>query len=252
MTPSRLTTEHVREEYRRQSDQIRDYEYARWLRTRRDWEDYRMMYAFLDAELEDAPLTEVLEVGPGPGTWTRLLLGKAPDAHCVLVDVSETMLAQAMVRLGRRHQLTYVAQDFLETDIQGRSFLLSARALEYVPDKLAFVARARQALRPGGQGLVITKNPGFFGRALGRRIGRSNPLLHTEQIDARSLTALLTEAGFVDVQTRPVVIRLPYRLRLHGLGRLLWCGLRRTGLNAFTTLFCEAYAVRFAAPDPRR
>lgn len=47
------------------------------------------------------PLVRFLDIGAGDGAMSELLLTVAPEAHAVLIDYSEPMLARAQARLGR-------------------------------------------------------------------------------------------------------------------------------------------------------
>ncbi len=249
---ARLTTQYVEDDYRRTLETVSDYEQARWLANRRNREDFRMMAAFIDEAIGGAvdatePLS-VIEVGPGAGTWTKRLRAQRPRASFTLVDISDPMLAQARANLGEPADIGYVHGDFAQVELPTCDLLFSARALEYFPDKRVFVARAREVLRPGGRGIVITKSPSFWPRVRARRRGRDEPLLHSEQIAPADLAVLLREAGFEAVRCDPVVLRLPYRLPLQVASRVVWRWLRRGGMRAAEGRFCEAYAATFTAP----
>jgi tRNA (cmo5U34)-methyltransferase len=48
---------------------------------------------------QQRPVARFLDLGAGDGATTELVLGELPDAHAVLLDFSEPMLARAQVRL---------------------------------------------------------------------------------------------------------------------------------------------------------
>lgn len=224
-----------------------DYESARWLANPLLSAQYRMMTDTLNRLV--IPIARravrVLEVGPGPGTWTKLLLEANPGAEYAIVDISREMLAQTKERLAGRANVAFVESDFLAFESsQPFDFFFSSRAIEYMPDKRAAVRKIVSLLAPGAQGAIITKIPKpFFERLLGRTVSA----LHTGQIAPRDLTRLLTGSGLITERVRIATATLP------GFGSASMNGWMYMLLKYFSlffplTLFAESYLITFRKP----
>jgi len=205
-----------------------------------------MTYESINEQLQNISFSKVIEVGPGPGTFTKLLLFLNNKASFVLVDISKEMMVQAKINLGERKNIMFIVQDFSTFDLKKECDLFFAsRVIEYVPAKKKFLDKAFKVLKKGGHGIIITKNPNSLGRKISRIIGKKVSLLHTNQIAVLDLTRLLKEAGFIHIETYPVVVCLPSFLHTHCINRLLWRLLHKKRSGFFSTLFSESYLVRF-------
>lgn len=131
--------------------------------------------------------SDILELGPGPGTWTKILLQKAPQARFDLVDISEEMLSQARTNLGNQENISYITSDILDFSPQKQyDFFFSSRIIEYVPQKDQAVKTIAASLRSGAYGYIVTKTPQqkrFFGTAI------TSPV-HASQIPGDELAEL--------------------------------------------------------------
>ena len=132
----------------------------------------------------------ILELGPGPGTWTKLLLKKSPSSTYDLVDISEEMLKQAKLSLGDRENINYIQSDILDfVSDKKYDFFFSSRIIEYVPDKSKAVQIITNTLKSGASGYLVTKTPHpkrFWGI-------KNNSPVHQNQISAKDLAKLLKD-----------------------------------------------------------
>lgn len=151
------------------------------------------------------PVAEMLEIGCGPGTWTDLCLGMA--RRLAVVDISSEMLKVLHERFAGA-ALESFCGDFTDPQLAlpgGFDVVFSARALEYMDDKEAMVARSARLLKPGGWLLVVTKNPGWTDQ---RREARRRPaeLIHSDWIGWPQLEAHYRRQGLEQVVTYPVCL----------------------------------------------
>lgn len=180
-----------------------DYEFNRWFIRARNRAEYAMTYQAIKAHLAGITFTRCLEAGPGPGTWTRLLYRANPEATFHLVDITEAMYRQFRLEMRPLPAVHYRVQDIMryETDVRYDLFF-SSRAVEYFDDKPAFFAKLSGLMRPGGAGILLTKNP-YHGVRKDKRVA------HQGQISVPDMKQLLEQNGFTDCTFFPAVVRLP-------------------------------------------
>ena len=181
----------------------------------------------------------------GPGTWTKELFTKAAHAHYDLVDISREMLAAAAKNLdAHKERMSYHEVDFLDYEITKQyDVFFSSRAIEYIRDKGAVVAKIIQALRSGGQGFIITKTP-HYGRQ--KMLGKAVPDMHKNQISPEELRQLLQNHGCVEVRVYPVVMSFYYSVfKSLELNKLLHALFKNSELNSFSKEFSESYLITF-------
>lgn len=169
-----------------------DYEASRWHENPLLQAQFEMMQNLMNRIVLPFMRTpaRVLEVGPGPGTWTNMLQKKAPGASYTLVDISTVMLSQA--RANVQGSVEFIESDWTSFHPEGEyDFFFSSRALEYVEDKKKAIEVVMQSLKIGGRGVIITKTPKpFFDVLRGRKSS-----LHQGQITPESLASFIRTSG---------------------------------------------------------
>ena len=185
-----------------------DYEFNRWFIRGRNRAEYYMTYRAIKHDVASLQFTRCLELGPGPGTWTRLLFRHNPDAHFQLVDISTAMRDQFQLEMRGGENISYNVSDIMkfETDVDNDCFF-SSRAVEYLSDKPAFFSRLNTFMDNGASGIIITKNP-YHG------VRKSKKAAHQGQISMSQMKQYLEANNFTDVQFYPVVYRIPIISRL--------------------------------------
>ena len=191
-------------------------------------------------------VNSVLEIGPGPGTWTELLFNRFPQASFTLVDISSQMLNESKGRLASRGDFNFFNQDFTTFEsAKPFDLVFSSRAFEYVDDKKAFVSNLAKNLNLGGVGYIITKTPHYWRERL---LGKKIPPRHSRQLGLRDFKKLIANEGLVILGSYPVTVSVPFfnspRLNLWVAG---W--LKLLPLNFLTLNFTESYAVKFAKQE---
>jgi len=202
------------------------YRNLRWDKTRLTRFEYELTRRTIEDELGPDKVASTLELGCGPGTWTGLLAMRSDQL--VAVDLSPGMLAQA------QRAVPYAHVDFVNADAArfraDRQFdrVVSVRVLEYIPEWEAIVGNLGTLVRPGGKAILITKTPLSVWRGTGRErwftagprriarrlLGRSRPNdFWQKHIPVHAMRRALSDAGFVDIQVRPVIFGLPIFVR---------------------------------------
>lgn len=221
------------------------YEGDRWKIDPRVAAQYECAKAFILEQVVPMVVgkTHVMELGPGPGTWTKYLYEANSKTTFVLLDISREMLARAVTVFPSSAQVETREGDFLSVPLkEGEAdFFFSSRAIEYVTDKAKAVARIHSALVSGGEGCIITKMPKKLANlASGRAPGK----LHKGQIAPGTLKDLLAAEGFTAIYLYPVTFGVPL-LRSASADRFVSVLFHRTKLNWLSGFFAESYAVTF-------
>jgi ubiquinone/menaquinone biosynthesis C-methylase UbiE len=136
----------------------------------------------------------VLEIGPADGGYVPYLLSRAPGITYYGIDISNTMVQQAMQQhaglvangrasfiLGNGLELPYAA-DFFDS-------IYTINTLYFWQEPLQLLANIKQVLKPGGRLAVGIRSRAFMEQLPFTKYGFT-------LYDAEKATALLQEAGF--------------------------------------------------------
>ncbi len=221
-----------------------DYEAARWNTSPLKRAQYDMTKEAITRHALPlfSSVPSILEVGPGPGTWTKLLIKENPKASLTLVDLSKDMLGMAREALIGNSQISFVESDFLAfpTNAQYGGFF-SSRAIEYFDYKKA-ATHVAALLMPGAPGVIITKTPKpLFDFLKNRSSG-----MHTTQIAPSALTNVLRSEGFLVRKVRIATATVP-GLGSRTLNMLMFRFLTTLPLPLLS-VFSESYMVVFEKP----
>lgn len=188
----------------------------------------------------------IVELGAGPGTWTKYLHEAAPNASFTLTDIAGEMLQRAKSIFPASTSVTLVESDFTESPLPKESadVFFSSRAIEYITPKEVAVQKIADTLRSGGTGIVVTKMPK---RRLNNMLGRVSPKLHSEQFYPQEFAGHLKKSGLRDAQFYPVTFSFPI-IRSAALDRILASLFGRKTLTPLSALFAESYGVTFKKP----
>ena len=221
--------ENIRKEWRSAAGGWR-----RWLDVVEAPEGGQRHSAELIALAELRPGASVLDVGGGYGepslTAARVV---GPEGHVVCTDISEEMLATARDRADEAGitNVEFIARDAEDLDYDDETFdaVISRATLMFLPDVAGTLRRLHGFLRPGGR-LAAS----VWGPISAVQFAAAFPVVAQELelpppppgqpgafalSDPARLAALVTEAGFRDVETGtvPVDLRDGLARTVHGL-----------------------------------
>lgn len=157
-------------------------------------EECRITLEMLDA----SPGGRVLDVGCGPGNYTRHFARAAVDGLAVGLDASAAMLAAAARRPDNGSNVAYVRGDGASLPFEDATFdaVGCVGALHLIPEPMEALEGMVRVLAPGGRlVLVATCAPG-------PDRGRERAGIHAFGRD--ELTGALLEYGLVDIEQRVV------------------------------------------------
>ena len=210
-----------------------DYGYRRWERNPVAKFDYNCTKEVISDHLSELYFDNALEVGCGPGTWTKLL--KEHSKKIVAVDISKTMIEQAKQN-NKDPNIQFINSDIMNFQTDKKfDIIFSIRAFEYIKDKELFLKQCFKMLNPHGKLFIITKTKGsyWYGRTkirkllrlicpflfyyenkiTGKNVVENLTNFWQERLLVRQFISFSKRAGFTNFIVRPVVIRPPIFIR---------------------------------------
>jgi ubiquinone/menaquinone biosynthesis C-methylase UbiE len=165
------------------------------------------------APLALRPGLNVLDVGCGTGDFLRLLAPIVSPGKAVGLDLSETMIAEAVQRSAENlENLSFRAGSVLELPFQAASFdrVLATQLLLHVPDPLKALLEMKRVLAPSGVISIAEIDWGTLvvqssDNELGRRFSELTCRELRNGLIIRDLPGQLRELGFNHIIIRPEV-----------------------------------------------
>jgi ubiquinone/menaquinone biosynthesis C-methylase UbiE len=221
-----------------------DYEYSRWFSGSISKAGYKMTEKSIYRHVldKDIKIENYLELGPGPGTWTKLFCKKG-NISLDLVDISREMLASAKKNLSDCGNVTFFEKNFIDFQPDKKyDFFFSSRAAEYFPDKDVFVRKISEVLSDNSKGFIITKTPKY---RLNKLLGRKTSEFHSGQVSAKELSMIFKKNNFKIEGIYPVTFSFPI-FKSAMLNMLLFKIFSQFRLNFLSNFFSESYSINFS------
>jgi ubiquinone/menaquinone biosynthesis C-methylase UbiE len=157
---------------------------------------------------------KILDIGAGSAVWSLQMAQRDPDSHLTAVDwpaVLEVAKATAE-ELGLSERLSVIPGNCLEIELPDAAFDLAVIAnvchLFKPGENEVLFRKARQALRPGGQVIVIDVFGGQQTGAMYRSLYALGLVMRTENgrvYGTHELMPLLEQSGFREIDVQPIV-----------------------------------------------
>jgi len=234
-----LTSQYVRDYYDKFLGRIKgDYSDFRWFDSEFSHFQYLQNKRAISGVLGDKKFEKVLEIGPGDGIWTEILIKKSQNLTAL--DISEKMIGQIKKRLGHFPNLKFICADFLNNDLPSDQYDLKAaiRSFEYLPDKKRAIEEIHRLLKEGGFILIVTKNPYllYFRK-------KKKKILHSGQIDINLLKKELEGQGFKIEKVFPAIFGRKLSLKL---SRIIFDFLHKISLSNSSWLIPSIFKKYFS------
>ena len=223
-----------------------DYEKYRWFSDEQSRLDYAMTLNAILRSLKGVEFKNCMEVGAGPGTWTKIIKKSNPGSKILIVDISKEMLKQAKENLKGYGGISFHEGNFLDIKLNQRfDMFFSSRAIEYMPDKEKLVDNIHLHLNSGGTGIIISKPPHPIKLGFRKLLGKKIDPMHLGRVSANVLGEKLKRRGFKSIESYPVII--PPRLPLFspGIRLSIFKLLYKRPLNLISRNFSESYLIKF-------
>lgn len=229
-----------------------NYEHARWFSNPLKQAGYHMTKYVVDnfvvktIKKSSSSQSKVLELGPGAGTWSKVLVESLPKSKFDLVDISKEMLDNCRRTLAdaglNAENVSFFEENFIDWQTKEKyDLFFSSRVIEYFPDKRILAEKIYSLMNSGAQGYIITKTPKYL---FDRIRGRAEQAFHSGQIKPKHFKEILMRAGFSDVEIRPVTFSFPLASSAP-LNMFLHKIFRCSSLNTPLSYLTESYLVSF-------
>lgn len=220
-----------------------DYEKGRWFSNEIDRSRYRMIKFAVSSFSKSVQYDSCFELGPGPGTWTKVLYGNSPTAKYFLLDISEYMKGQFKKSFGDKNNVSYNLADFGKASIDKKfDVVFSSRAIDYMEPKKDIIQKFVSLLKSGGRGFVIAKMDHPLKKKL---LGQKTEWQHTHIIDPNFFRETLRSSGCKNIKMRPVTVYIPVLGRINLFNLLAWKILRYCPLSFWNSFLVESYSISF-------
>ncbi len=180
----------------------RHYRFEQWERTNVAKSDYsitrKLLLRFLDLKKDD----KALEIGCGPGKWSKIVSGDC--ANLTAVDISKKMINEAK-KYCKDKNVRFLHGDIMKLRLNQKfDKIYAVRVLEYIKDKEGFVRKMSDLLNENGKFVVVTKSKPCLWDITKREEG-----FWQEKITYNEFRKLLKRNFFHKIKIKPVIIRLP-------------------------------------------
>ena len=210
----------------------------KWFKSKSSRAQYNQTKNTILRALNGNRYNSALEIGPGDGIWTQLLLNFCSKIDAI--DLSEEMLRMAKERLNSK-PVNLMKGDFLKTHFKGNYDLIySVRCIEYIEDKELLIRKCKSLLKNKGHLLFVTKNPNFF------VLKKQDKTLHSKQISIIKLKKLLENQGFKVKLVLPAVFGKGFHFPgFRQFSNLLHKNIlnKKSGYNFFVKHFSESFLI---------
>jgi ubiquinone/menaquinone biosynthesis C-methylase UbiE len=184
----------------------RGYESTRWFSSSRHKQQYALSKKSILHHLKGISAKKILEIGCGPGTWTKVLLDLFPKAKITSLDLSEEMIREHRENIRSKRVKTMIS-GFLEAELekQGFDLIFFSRAIEYIPNKPLVLRNVKKVMSPGATAIIITSPPHPIVLKIKKILGKKVDKNHSQRISVKEMSRILIENDLKDIKFFPIL-----------------------------------------------
>ncbi|MDU5106056.1 MULTISPECIES: class I SAM-dependent methyltransferase [unclassified Clostridium] len=109
----------------------------------------------------------ILEVGGGPGFYTKILLDNFINSEIVSLDIDETLLnySHNMLKTDYKERVTFINDDIASTSIPNGYFdtIIARFVFQHLKDPIIALKEIYRMLKPGGKVIIIDVDSELWG-----------------------------------------------------------------------------------------
>lgn len=202
----KITNQYVKNFYNDYVSKLEDgYEYQRWHGNKVSENHlHQTKTVILSCFQNGEKINNVLEIGCGAGTYTKILSELCNSLTAV--DISEEMLNYAIKKEYGSNSVQFVQGDFMELKFDKKSFdtIIFIRCFEYFREKTLAIEKINLILDDEGKLILVTKNPYYLG-SIFRPKSNQDQILHSDRISAKNLGIICDSIFEGEISFKPAV-----------------------------------------------
>ena len=160
----------------------------------------------------------ILEVGSGPGYYTKILLDNFRDSEIVLLDNDENLLNHAKNFLNKDYneRITFIKDDIMDSTIPDNYFdiIIARFVFQHLKEPVSAMKEIYRILKPGGKVIIIDVDAELWGgtfpqndliKNLNSDLSKFQSALNGNRDIGRSLLTLLRLLRFKNLNIESVI-----------------------------------------------
>lgn len=162
--------------------------------------------------------SEILEIGSGPGFFTKILLDNFSKCEVICLDSDEKLLEFAHNKLNKEYskRLTFVKDDITNSSIPDNYYqcIIARFVFQHLNNPISALKEIYRILKPGGKVIIIDVDSELWGltypknnliKMLNDNLSKYQSSINGNREIGRSLLTLMKSLGFINLDIDAVI-----------------------------------------------